>query len=480
MSRFRQVARPLTGLQLRRRRLVISLRRLESGVAGPPPPPPSPPPPPPPPPEVPPSSGALPPQSPSSAPVPTQWSPKPPKPWKWQPPIDPNTVLPQFEAQLQKTGLMPIGSRRRRIALRSCTTDIPFEQLPYQAFQEALKILAADRVDKLERLRLQLAKITRLEKKDAADVNGGQRLKDQRLAGMREEAERLKILADINDPLVKKRFEDGLGDMNKPIYRFLLRKKWLAYDHKLITQRIEQFHIVPDLLPKLEPSADVKLVFRGVKIPPGSIVPSRVSEKPPLLRIQLFDKGERLFTVVVVDADVPDFEKDGFTKRCHYLAANIVIGPCNSSLPLAKVKAENVALPWLPPVSQKGSPYHRLAIFVLEQQSGEVVDIAKLRELYSARDGFSVKSFRDKFPVLPVGFNMFRSLWDDDTADVMAEHGIPGADVELRRVHVPSVKPPRKPRGWEAKRQSPRYRHLWKYTRRIRGVSNGRGWCKRR
>ncbi|RCI11318.1 hypothetical protein L249_7773 [Ophiocordyceps polyrhachis-furcata BCC 54312] len=472
MSGFRQVARPLVGLQLCRRRPdVISLRRLESGVAGPPPPPP-------PPPAVPPSSGAPPPPSPSSASAPTQESPQPPLPTEAD--LDPNTVLPRFEAQLIKAGIMPIGSRRRRIALRTCGTNIPFEQLPYQAFQEALKILAADRVEKLDRIRVQLAKIERLEKKDAADFRGGQTTKDRRLADMREEVERLKILADINDPLVKKRFEDGLGDMNKPIYRFLLRKKWLAYDHKLITQRIEQFHIVPDLLPKFEPSVDVKLFFQGVKTPPGSIVPSTVSERPPLLRIQLFEKGERLFTVVVVDADVPDLERDSFAKRCHYLAANITLGPCNGSLPLAKVKADNLAVPWLPPVSQKGAPYHRLAIFLLEQQSGEMIDVAKMRELYSARDGFSVKSLRDKFPLRPVGFNIFRSLWDDDTVDVMARHGIPGADVELRRVHVPSVKPPRKPRGWEAKRQSPRYRHLWKYTRRIKGLSNGRGWSKRR
>lgn len=125
--------------------------------------------------------------------------------------LDPTTVLPEFEAQLIKAGKMPIGSRRRRMAMRT-TQNIPFEQLPYQAFQEARKILAADREDKLAKIKAELDKIAKLEAKDAADVKGGQKMKDVKLASLRREVERLKLLADANDPLVKKRFEDGLGE----------------------------------------------------------------------------------------------------------------------------------------------------------------------------------------------------------------------------------------------------------------------------
>ncbi|TWU74867.1 hypothetical protein ED733_002503 [Metarhizium rileyi] len=394
--------------------------------------------------------------------------------------LDPATVPPELEAQLIKAGKMPIGSRRRRVALRT-THNIPFEQLPYQAFQEARKILAADREDKLAKIRAELEKIARLEAKEPTEVKGGQKMKEIKLASLRREVERLKLLADANDPLVKKRFEDGLGDMNKPIYRALAEKKWRSYDHRLITQRIEQFNIVPDVLPKLEPTADVQLYFRQSKIAPGDIVDSQVSENAPRLRVQVFDKGERLVTVVVVDADVPDIEADSFTKRCHYLAANIPISPMDTSLPLSKVVAEDqLAVSWMPAFSQKGAPYHRLGIYLLEQRAGEKIDVARLRELYSARDGFSLKSMRDKFGLTPFGFNLFRSVWDENTAAVMARHGIPGADVELRPTRVHSLKPPVKPRGWEAKRQGPKYRHLWKYTKRIKGISNARGWIKRR
>ncbi|KAL6849064.1 mitochondrial 54S ribosomal protein YmL35 [Amphichorda felina] len=395
--------------------------------------------------------------------------------------LDPDTVLPEFEAQLIKAGKMPVGSRRRRLALRSVPEPLPFEQLPYQAFQEARKILAADREDKLQKIRTELAKIAWLEEKSADDVKGGQYMKDVKLASLRRHVEELKILADVNDPVVKKRFEDGLGDMNKPIYRYYAEKKWRSYEHRVVTQRIEQFHIVPDILPKLEPTADVQLYFLQQKIPAGDIVDSAVSEKAPRLRVQVFDKGERLVSVVVMDADVPDTESDTFSKRCHYLAANIPLSPTDTSLPLGRVKADDqLAVPWLPAFSQKGAPYHRLAVFLLEQKPGERVDVARLRELYSGRDGFSLKSFRDKFALKPFGFTMFRSVWDENTAAVMARHNLPGADVEFRPTRVHSLKPPVKPRGWEAKRQGPKYRHLWKYTKRIRGLSNGRGWTRRK
>ncbi|TFA98894.1 hypothetical protein CCMA1212_009352 [Trichoderma ghanense] len=394
--------------------------------------------------------------------------------------LDPNSVLPEFEAPLIKAGKMPVGSRRRRVALRT-TAAIPFEQLPYQAFQEARAILAADRQEKVAKIREQLGKIAALEAKDAAQVKGGEKMKETKLASLRRSVEELKILADINDPLVKKRFEDGLGDMNKPIYRHYAERKWRSYDYRLITQRIKQFSIVPDVLPKLDPVADVQLFFRQQKIAPGQIVNSLVSENPPRLRVQVFDAGERLVSLVVLDADVPDAEKDAFSKRCHFLAANVPLAPTDTSLPLSRIKADDqLAVPWLPPASQKGAPYHRLGIYLLQQKPGVKLDVAALKQLYAARDGFSLKSFRDKFDLVPVGFNMFRSVWDENTAAVMARHGIPGADVEFRPARVHSLKPPVKPKGWEAKRQGPAYRHLWKYTKRIKGLSNARGWTKRR
>ncbi|KAI1776324.1 PEBP-like protein [Hypoxylon cercidicola] len=389
--------------------------------------------------------------------------------------LDPETTTAHWaERKLVRMGTPPVGSRRRRAALRT-SENVPFEQLPYQCFQEARRVLQEDRQEKVQAIAKELAKIKRLEETPADQVPGGERKKNLRLASLRKYMNELKILADVNDPVVKRKFEDGLGDMDKPIYRYYAENKWRGMPYRIITQRIQQLNIVPDVLPKFDPVVDVELYFRRIKVTPGAILDSRITEVPPRLKVQVFNPGERLVSVVVMDSDVPNPETDSFDRRCHYLAANVPISPNQSSLPLGNVdKEKQLAVRWLPAFSQKGAPYHRLSVFVLEQKPGQILDIEKLRELYSGRDGFSLKSYRDKFGLTPVGFNIFRTIWDESTAGVMERAGIPGADVEFKLKRVYSMKEEKKPRGWEAKRLKPKYRGLWKYSKRIHGISRGR------
>lgn len=245
--------------------------------------------------------------------------------------------------------------------------------------------------------------------------------------------------------------------MNKPIYRFLADRKWREYQRKIIVQRIEQFGIVPDFLPHFEPSADVQLAFKNRTVQPGEYIDSRVSEVAPRLKVQVFNKGERLITVLVIDGDVPDAEKDGFGTRCHYIATDIPLSPTDTSVPLSKVTEQQLVLPWLPAFAQKGSPYHRLAVFVLEQQPDQAkIDPTKWTE----RDNFNLRSFVTKTKTKAIGFNMFRATWDDGTVGVMERAGIEGADIEFKRKRVIALKPKQKPRGWEARHASDKYKSL--------------------
>lgn len=118
-----------------------------------------------------------------------------------------------------RAGKHPVGSRRRRAALSS-TSDIPFEQLPYQCFQEARKILLEDRAEKLQAIETERGRIERLLAADPAHV-GGEKVKQDRLQGMMRYLEKLKIYADINDPIVKKKFEDGNGRSCPGVSRLL-------------------------------------------------------------------------------------------------------------------------------------------------------------------------------------------------------------------------------------------------------------------
>ena len=221
--------------------------------------------------------------------------------------------------------------------------------------------------------------------------------------------------------------------MNRPIYRHLADKQWRQYRRKVQMQRITQMHVVPDVLPHIDPVAEVTLAFGRHKIQPGAFVDSRISTDPVRLNVQVFDKGPRLVSVVVIDPDVPSPETDGFHSRCHFLAVNIPITPTRTFLPLGKFKEGDSQCihPWLPPVAQKGSPYHRLSVFVLQQRDGKALDPSRVKRL--GRNGFSMRSFLSQHKPLPVGVALFRSIWDEGTAGVMKKAGIEGANIEFLR-----------------------------------------------
>lgn len=130
--------------------------------------------------------------------------------------LDPQTVenKKQERRLLRREHVQPVGSRRRRAALRRSglqqAIEVPFEQLPYQCFQEARKILLEDRQEKIKDIQAQQLKIRKLTEQDAA-LCGGTNAKNVRLRSLQEHLLKLVIQADINDPVVKRKFEDGQG-----------------------------------------------------------------------------------------------------------------------------------------------------------------------------------------------------------------------------------------------------------------------------
>jgi large subunit ribosomal protein L35 len=126
--------------------------------------------------------------------------------------LDPEMVenKKQERRLLRREGIQPVGSRRRRAALRMSvvrkTEEIPFEQLPYQCFQEARKFLQEDRQEKLKEIKTQQARIQAAEASKASEQS-----KRDSIARMKKHLNQLIIEADINDPIVKRKFEDGQG-----------------------------------------------------------------------------------------------------------------------------------------------------------------------------------------------------------------------------------------------------------------------------
>ncbi len=149
----------------------------------------------------------------------TNWSSQQVQTTTTEPVPDPATVVTRKEEwELFKSGTPPIGSRRRRAA-QAQTSNIPFDELPYQCFQEARKVLIADRAVKLKQIEKERGRIARLQETDSSTIPGGEMQKQRRLRGMQKQLEDLKILADINDPNVKRRFEDGQGKVLSQIHQ---------------------------------------------------------------------------------------------------------------------------------------------------------------------------------------------------------------------------------------------------------------------
>lgn len=247
------------------------------------------------------------------------------------------------------------------------------------------------------------------------------------------------------------------GDMDRPIYRHLANKKWREYKRLRLMQRISQMHIVPDILPHIDPTAEVSLEFGRRTVQPGDFVDSRVSERPARLNIQVFNKGERFVSIAVMDPDVPDEERDTFSSRCHFLAVNIPLSPTSTSVPLSKIdKDGQIIYPWLPPYAEKGAPYHRLAVFVLQQDKRALgvdgkEDVESLRKEFGPRrELFSIRRLIQQRNMDPIGMQLFRSKWDEGTDEVVQRAGIEGFNVEFAR------KKPEK--GLYKKKDGARYR----------------------
>jgi large subunit ribosomal protein L35 len=222
--------------------------------------------------------------------------------------------------------------------------------------------------------------------------------------------------------------------MSFPVYRFLAERKWREMKRKILEQRITQMSVIPDVYPFADPVLDVDFKFDRFIVTPGDFIATSRSEHAPRLTMQQFDAAPKMVTILAIDSDVPNVAKDGFDYRCHGIWSNILITPTNNTVDLAKLKAEdNTILPWTPPFAQKGSPYHRISLWVFEQPNQEKLDTAALAKVVP-RKNFVLRRFVDKQKLKPqpLGVTMFRTQWDDSTKDVMERHNIPGADLEFK------------------------------------------------
>lgn len=204
----------------------------------------------------------------------------------------------------------------------------------------------------------------------------------------------------------------------------------------LISSRFDFHHIIPDVIPSITPTVD--LAIRYPEPPPpapprpdefgwvkplepnftryedgrvrcGALLSVGETFEQPDLEIGVFEKGEKLFTLVMVDPDVPHATLPTFTSHLHWLLPNIRASPSKrllsaSDLPKALVD-------YVPPHPHKGTAPHRYTLLLLEHVDGKELDFKKPeRENFVFRDW----AWEMEGKLRLVSGVTFRAIWDEE------------------------------------------------------------------
>jgi len=284
----------------------------------------------------------------------------------------------------------------------------PLKHSVEKAFQESMQYIKRD----AERLQTKLKQMQPSQKSTQSS----------------QEIERLEILSQVNDVQVRKNHKLGdpnQVDMSKPIYRFLEQQRWRKGGQLgRLMETTHRLRIFPDVYPSIDPTADLKIKFPDSYLPDasrstniGNFVPSSKSTNPPDIQVQVFHPEPKLYTLVMVDPDVPDPQNRTFTTFCHWMRTNISLSATtNGDIDSRPEKEEDEVLKYVPPHPAQGSGSHRYTIMIFEQAgpigSGQ-------GEPYE-RCGFSLRRFSSQHGLKPAGVMAWISQWHERDAEAIS------------------------------------------------------------
>ncbi|KLO20704.1 PEBP-like protein [Schizopora paradoxa] len=301
------------------------------------------------------------------------------------------------------------------------------------AYDEAMKLIEHDSKT-LKKEATELRK--RLEALSGGASGENVQDREAEVESIRKKLSILDIQAYINLPSVRWKAANGMADMTKPVYRQLVEQKWRTRgDLDLLMERIHQMNVIPDLLPTFHPSLDLRITFpepppqstylrtrvkrRHTAVEPGSYLLPEQTRRAPRLYTSVFHTETRLYTLAMIDPDVPDPENSSFTTYLHWLAPNIPLSATSKS-PL--VLAPPLTY-YVPPHPQKGSPYHRYCLFLLPQpDAAQSMKIPVIKD--DARRGFNLRKFCENHGYdvsAGGGAHMWREVWNDTVSDIYTD-----------------------------------------------------------
>ncbi|KAF9456690.1 phosphatidylethanolamine-binding protein [Collybia nuda] len=356
------------------------------------------------------------------------------------------------------------GRRRRKTILRPARTPIstaaprkwnrPLAEGVLPAYDLALKVIRTDSIRLTEEADALEVHISEAEK---GVLEGGGygaeavREKEAELEQMREKLHILRVQSEVNLPEVRWRVANAMVDMKKPVHRHLMEQKWRkdgALD--LLMERIHQMKVVPDVLPELHPSFDLivtartpALEFRKTGksqtgIEPGSFLLPEQTATPPKLYANIFHSDTRLYTLLMVDPDVVNEEKESFNTFLHWMQPNIPLSATHTT----RILDLNSHTPYIPPHPQRGTPYHRYVLLLLPQpplagstytHNAEArAELGKSTSVHLEippvsdveRRDFDVRMFTRRWGLDATkggGAHMWREVWSEGVSKIYAE-----------------------------------------------------------
>ncbi|KAI0044081.1 PEBP-like protein [Auriscalpium vulgare] len=252
---------------------------------------------------------------------------------------------------------------------------------------------------------------------------------------LREKLDVLDVMSKVNLPDVRWKAANGMADMNQTVYRHLVEQRWREEGSlSLLMERIHQMKVIPDVVPDLHPSLDLRLNFpepppedpfkrsrikrKYLPVEPGVYLLNEQTRRPPRIYTTVFHTEPRLYTLLMIDADVPDVENGSFTTFLHWLHPNITLS-ANTPFPLP---APNTYTPYIPPHPARGTPYHRYVLLLLPHASPNAVISPGPIE----RQGFDVRKFVEEHNLQlgtfkeggGGGAHMWRAVWDEESSRI--------------------------------------------------------------
>ncbi|KAF8876496.1 phosphatidylethanolamine-binding protein, partial [Infundibulicybe gibba] len=183
----------------------------------------------------------------------------------------------------------------------------------------------------------------------------------------------LEVQSEVNLPEVRWRVANAMVDMSKPVHRHLVEQKWRQDGGlDLLMERLHQMHVIPDVLPAIHPTVEVRIATPGerdgvrrprVDVEPGVFLTPKQTLEPPAVYANVFHEDTRLYTLLLIDPDVPCESAQTYTTYLHWLAPNIPLSASTRTrLPLF-----NAHTPYIPPHPAHGTPAHRYVLLLLPQ-----------------------------------------------------------------------------------------------------------------